>query len=175
MSHQQFYEQCQREQEWEEAIAARVRELLAYDPATGEFVWRQRRQRIAPGDRAGGIDGKGYVHISIDGRLYRAHRLVWLYVHGHWPAHDIDHINGCRTDNRIANLRDVSRSINLQNKGCQSRSKTGVVGVSPSGGKFIARIKAPDTPTKYLGTFPNVAAAQEAYEVAKRDLHSLPF
>jgi hypothetical protein len=96
--------------------AERVRELLLYDPETGLFTWR-----IAVGDRyqagtpAGSFTHKGYRSIYIGGFNYPAHRLAWLYVTGQWPTKDIDHIDQDKANNRFANLRDVSRSANMQN------------------------------------------------------------
>jgi len=96
----------------------RVRELLAYDPSTGVFTWRHSRRGQSPAGRvAGGAWGSGgYIGICVDGNRCLAHRLAWFYVHGEWPKHQIDHINGARSDNRIANLRDVPATTNQQNR-----------------------------------------------------------
>jgi hypothetical protein len=51
----------------------------------------------------------------IDGKLYGAARLAWLYVHGEWPKNQIDHINRLRDDNRLVNLRDVTHTENCNN------------------------------------------------------------
>jgi len=55
---------------------------------------------------AGSVHSTGYVRIGVDGGKYTAHCLAWLYTHGVWPSDQIDHINGNRSDNRIANLRE---------------------------------------------------------------------
>lgn len=88
----------------------RVRALLRYDPDTGHLYWS------ATGERAGNIQDKGYRTIEIDGGRYYAHRVVWFHTHGVWPENDLDHINRERDDNRIANLRDVTRSENNRNR-----------------------------------------------------------
>jgi hypothetical protein len=48
---------------------------------------------------------------------------------GHWPNGDVDHINGDRQDNRICNLRNVTRSENCMNSSISKRNKSGVLGV----------------------------------------------
>lgn len=100
---------------------SRVRELLDYESTTGMFRWRvDRRGGAHKGDRAGYTNTKGkrdgYHHIMVDGKFYMAHRLAWLYMFGHWPKQQIDHINGDPVDNRIANLRDVNQSTNQHNR-----------------------------------------------------------
>ena len=75
----------------------RLREVLNYDPATGLFSWKKRlSNRAGVGSPRTNLDTYGYVRIRIDNQLYWAARLVWLYVHGKFPTHDIDHINGVR-------------------------------------------------------------------------------
>ncbi|EMK2710698.1 HNH endonuclease, partial [Pseudomonas aeruginosa] len=94
----------------------RLKELLSYDAATGEFTWMARKgSRALPGAAAGSNDGQGYVRIAIDGCRYRAHRLAWLYCYGKWPAAQVDHLNHRRDDNRLSNLREVSHSENQRN------------------------------------------------------------
>lgn len=95
-------------------IHKRLKELLHYDPDTGLFTWLTDRGRAKQGDAAGN-HVNGYLRVRIHRKDYLLHRLAWLYVHGAFPTHQIDHINGVKDDNRIDNLRDVNQSENVKN------------------------------------------------------------
>lgn len=97
------------------ATLERVLELLEYDPDTGQFTNRIDRRRAPKGVRSGSPSGHGYRKISIDSYSYYEHHLAWLYIHGEWPT-EIDHIDGDRSNNAIANLRVATRSQNNMNK-----------------------------------------------------------
>ena len=68
------------------------------------------------------------MHGMINSKPYKAHRVIWKMVYGSDP-HYIDHINGDRTDNRISNLRSVTKAQNNRNKRLRSDNKSGVTGV----------------------------------------------
>lgn len=105
----------------------RLKELLVYNKYTGEFVWNTKRNnRINKGDKAGCINGKGYVTISIDSVCYLAHRLAFLYEKGTSPKL-IDHINRNKQDNSFKNLRSCSYKENNLNR--KFNSKFGISGV----------------------------------------------
>lgn len=106
-----------------------LKELLSYDAASGVFTWVVQRGRKKAGEVAGVKDHYGYVVIRIDKRLYKAHRLAWLYTYGDWPVNGLDHINRDPADNRIANLRDVTHSTNMHNAKVRYNSKSGAAGV----------------------------------------------
>lgn len=151
--------------------AQRLRELVSYDAATGEFAWLVKRGNAELGSSAGYINSNGYRVIRLDGVRYRAHRLAWFFVHGVWPSENVDHINGDRADNRIANLRDITQAENLQNqKRAHNRSKTGLLGAWPSGDRFQSCIRVNG---KYheLGRFDTAEEAHAAYLAAKSKLH----
>ncbi len=108
----------------------RLHEILKYDSESGLFTWKVRTsKRVRKGQIAGTVKNDGYVRIRIDGSLYLAHRLAWLYHYGTFPENEIDHINRNKSDNRIENLRDVDRITNAINKDLQSNNTSGVVGV----------------------------------------------
>jgi hypothetical protein len=155
--------------------AARLRELLHYDAITGEFTWRVYRcGRAIQGQQAARqLRPHGYLTIFVDGKVFRAHRLAWLYVTGSWPSGVVDHMDGKTDNNAFSNLRDVSHSVNLQNRR-QARvdSLLGLMGVThhPKNNKYQARITL-DKKTKSLGYFCTAEEAHQAYLEAKRQLH----
>lgn len=152
--------------------AERLREALDYSPFTGEFRWKETRSHAVRGARAGHLHSTGYIHISVDGRQYKAHRLAWLYVFGCWPDDEIDHRNGVRDDNRIANLRSASRSENMQNKRVYRSSANGFIGTHfhQASGKWAAVIQSKRR-RRHLGLFDSNEAAFAAYEAAKLREH----
>jgi hypothetical protein len=153
--------------------AERLRELLHFEPKTGVFTWLQRRGSITPGAIAGTLHHDGYRQIKALGRLHGSHRLAWLYVNGRLPLGDIDHIDGCRANNAIENLRDVPRSINLQNQRRPRSDNThGFLGITLNAktNKWHARIQCSGKQHS-LGYFDTPEKAHDAYLMAKRAKH----
>lgn len=155
--------------------ANRLREVVNYDPQTGLFTWATPRFKCRPGDVAGNSSHpRGYIQIRLDYRRYYAHRLAWLYVYGVWPEAVIDHINGCTSDNRIENLRDVSQRSNNENHRCSS-SKAAVpllgVSLNRKTGRYVAQIRIQGRQTG-LGYFDTAEQAHAAYIAAKRQHHA---
>lgn len=148
----------------------RLKELLRYDPSTGQFVWRVKLARkIVVGTIAGCTRSDGYVIIKIEGVNYFAHRLAWFYMTGAWPEKDVDHKVG--KSNRWTNIRAVTRTVNMQNmRHARITNKTGLLGVDRHRDRFKATIRV-DGERRYLGTFDTADAAHKAYVEAKRQLH----
>jgi hypothetical protein len=153
----------------ENVTAKQLREIVSYDPTTGVFIWRKSTGSVWKGSIAGCLKNNGYIRI---GRFYLAHRLAWLYVHGEWPIGEIDHINGVKHDNRIANLRVVSPAENRQNTAfAQRNSKTGALGTRRTrNGKYTAQIQVKSI-IHHLGTFRTLSEAKDAYQFAKERFH----
>lgn len=153
----------------------RLRELLAYDPETGAFTRKVATARnCRVGQRVGYRTRDGYLRMMLDWESHLAHRLAWLYIYGRWPDCELDHINSVRADNRIANLRDVSRTVNAQNlKAALSGNATLLLGVTyaPRREKYQSSIRA-NGRQRWLGYFNTPEAAHAAYIAAKRELHS---
>ena len=157
-----------------ELTSERARELLSYNPLTGELTWIAKTSgRRKQGGIAGSKMKIGYLEIGIDNKRYLIHRVVWLIVYGHWPADQIDHINGIRDDNRISNLREASNIINGENKmRARVDSKTKMLGASWStyNKKYVSQIVAKGK-HYFLGHYTTPEAAHDAYLTAKRQLH----
>jgi hypothetical protein len=153
-----------------------VRKLFIYceDDGCAGLHWRKTglRSRAPAGSRAGTLTWKGYREIKVMGRVYREHRLIWLYHFGDIPE-EIDHINLDRADNRVSNLRACSRSENMCNRGKCKKNKSGFKGVIHYPGvvgSWSARIGHKGKPI-YLGTFESAEAAHAAYADAAKKLH----
>lgn len=147
----------------------------SYDPETGVFRRRYAvNRRFYAGQEIGSLGGHGYTVVWIRGQRILAHRLAWFYVHGKWPENTIDHINGYKRDNRIANLRDVMHAENMQNLRRRHKdNKSGFQGVIRKRGRYRAAIGTYGK-TKHIGTFDTAQEAHDAYLEAKARLHSFP-
>jgi hypothetical protein len=158
--------------------ADELRAWLDYDPETGAFTWKKKAgSRAMPGDQPGWISAHGYVRFVVAGVKGAAHQFAWLHVYGVWPSGDIDHINGIRSDNRICNLRDVTRSVNMQNQRAarSNNLSSGLLGayrIKPDTAKrpWLSMISI-DGKSKYLGCHETKEGAHEAYLKAKRAMH----
>lgn len=159
------------DQQFGRLTATRVREVFDYSPDTGVLTYKISRSRSPGGKAANARAVNGYVVVRLDGRLHGGHRIAWVHAHGELPSGEIDHINGDRADNRLSNLRDVSRAINNQNRrGPGTLSSSGFLGVSRFRDKWRAIIRV-DGKKNYLGTFDTPQMAYEVYLEAKRRLH----
>ena len=153
----------------------RLKSVLHYDPDTGLFVWLgpKPQKRHMLGCVAGSVGYQGYISIRVDGTPQQAHRLAFLYVTGEWPTGDVDHLNGRRADNRWENLRECSRSENMQNVSLQRNNTSGHTGVTWNKGrrKWVAQICHGRT-YKNLGGFTDFKVDKDAYLKAKAELHT---
>ncbi len=144
----------------------RLKSLLTYDSDTGKFCWRRTNKA------AGTLHTTGYWRVQIDGKAYLAHRLAWVYAHGAFPIDNIDHINHNKNDNRLKNLRVVTRSENQHNRKRTTQSSSGFLGVSWFAPKKKWRAYIKTNGKRYhLGWFSDINSAVQARKAAERLYH----
>lgn len=161
-----------------------LRRLIEYDPTTGILTWLQRPEDLCKSPREcrrwnsrfsgkpalTATDTKGYMRGTIMGRGYPAHHVAWALTYGEWPAHQVDHIDRDKTNNRLRNFRSATNAQNCRNRGARKDSKTGVAGVSFHKGtqKWCARIMV-DGKRKHIGVFASIddaIAARNSAQIA---------
>ena len=147
-----------------------VRELFDYDLLTGIFTNRYSRGRAKAGERAGSPTGHGYRRIIVGYAKHYEHHLAWLYVYDEYPA-EIDHINGVRDDNRIANLRCCDHTQNCHNtqRQCGESGLNGAY-LDKRISKWYSKIQLGDRQI-YLGQYNTAEEAHEAYKAAAQLYH----
>lgn len=156
------------------ALMKHAAQMVNYNPATGSMVWRPRDVDVNgwngrhAGKECGVIDGKGYRILSLryfpgQQSMIKAHRLAWFIAFGVLPEGQIDHINQCKSDNRIENLRDVSTSLNMRNTARRADNTSGVTGVhwDKRREKWQAYVTV-NSVTYRLGRFTDLAEAEKA-------------
>lgn len=146
----------------------RLRELLDYNPETGEFTWKvTRRGRAAAGSVAGSPIGNGYIRVHVDGRKYRAHRLAFFYMTGEWPKDEVDHKDLNKSNNAWDNLRESTHTQNMQNRPAWGSVPLKGVRLHECG-KYEAKIVI-SKKQHIIGYFSTPEAAHDAYCVASNE------
>lgn len=154
-----------------------LRERVRYCCETGKLFWidhpdviKSWRSRFIDKEAFSYINIYGYKIGDLNGRKFKTHRAVWAVVHGHWPDGEIDHIDHCKTNNRIENLRVVRKVDNMRNRPISKRNKHGVFGVffSERLRKWCAMIGV-EGRTKYLGIYKEFEDAVAARKAAERE------
>jgi len=153
-----------------------LRKLVRYSPVVGAF-----EKLVGQGTKASPkrwkLLGKSnadnsYIYLMIRGKRYQAHRLAWLYMHGEFPEHEIDHIDGDRTNNAISNLRKATHAQNAANAQMSKKNSSGIKGVSWSKAakKWVARIIT-NGEVAFNAYFKNIEDARSAIEAKRIELH----
>jgi len=151
---------------------SKLKELLNYNPDTGEFTWLKTNSiTVKIGDIAGTIDTNKYRRIGINGKRYMAHRLAWLYMTGNFPENYIDHINHNPDDNAISNLREATPSQNNSNAKVKKNNASGYKGVEidKKNKNYRANIWH-NNKNIYLGKFDTAELAHKAYCIKAKEL-----
>lgn len=151
-----------------EITAERLKGLMEYE-CSGEFRWLIDHGNARAGDIVGTAKRRGYKQVTIAGRTYLLHRLVWLHTYGRWPSAEIDHIDCNRANNAILNLRECTRGQNSANK--KAYNDLGLKGIRLTlSGKFRADITFNGRTTN-LGTYPTKELAAAVFAKVANDTH----
>lgn len=159
-------------------------ELFTYDSGTGSLIWKERPREVFSTNqtyasfiskRAGkqaGYNTIGGRLVGIDNRNHFAHRIIWEMVNGPMPeGMFIDHINGSPNDNRLCNLRLVTRSQNRHNRIRWAKNKGRIKGVYEyANNRPFSKIEV-DGRLIHLGYFDTKGLAAAAYAKASLMYH----
>lgn len=157
-----------------------LREKLYFDPLTNRICWKVAHPPYPVGQPVYALQKKnGYRIVRLKRVNFMEHRLIWFFVHGAWPKNGLDHKNGIKDDNRPDNLRDVTTTVNNQNRRVARSNKHGD---TPLGVTYLRFLKKPKTKKfrasisiggkdKFLGKFHTPEEAHQCYLDAKRLLH----
>ena len=145
-----------------------------FDHKDGHLYWKKvmhHNKQYLVGQEVGSIHKTGYRHVTWMGKIHKVHRLIFLLEHGYLPK-EIDHINGDRQDNRLENLREVSRSENQFNKAMCSNNTSGFRGVNwhKHSKSWVVRVCTKGK-TKILGYFKDLELAGLVADEARNLYH----
>lgn len=136
---------------------------LHYNPDNGKLYWKDRKRK---GLEAGCLDSDGYRVIRIEGKSYKAHRIVWALINGHFPTDQLDHIDGNKdNNNKLLNLREVTSRQNNQNRKIHREGKFPGIYLLPSG-NWAAQYSIKGK-INYIGTF---TTKEEAYRRYRNEI-----
>lgn len=150
-----------------------LRELFSYEPATGLLCWKVERGGTKIGGVAGAKRGEsGYIQVSVDRKLYRAHLIIWKMMTGCEPLHHIDHENTVKNDNRWTNLREATKSQNQANQGPNCSNASGVKGVYwYKAYQCWTSQFTKDGVAYFIGYFDDIEEAKDAYQKKYREVY----
>jgi uncharacterized protein YqkB len=148
-------------------------DLFMYD--NGRLRWKESKGNRQAWSRAGYTDANGYVRVSIQGKKYMEHRLIWFWHYGVMPK-ELDHINQIKSDNRIENLREVTKQQNQWNTSVRSCSKSGIKNVhwNKKDQRWRVQLRVDGKP-KYFGEYKDIDYAvfvADAMRHKYRGLHN---
>lgn len=149
----------------------RIHELFEYREDGNLISKNTRGGNAKAGMVAGCLQPSGYIRLRIDGTDRQLHRMIFLYHHGQIAeGMEIDHIDGDKANNRIENLRQVTKSQNNQNAKIRSDNTSGTKGVYKQRNKWISQITI-NKKQLYLGSYNTLEQAEMVVKEAREKYH----
>lgn len=146
---------------------------FVYDYTQGRIYWKINKCKARIGSEAGlSLNNAGYRLIKFNYKRISFARIAWTMFHGMAPSGDIDHIDGDPLNNKIENLRDVTKSQNMMNRANQKNNKSGQKGVGWASREKRWRVRVKKEGREYcFGYFKCYDEAVDAYKLAEAELH----
>ena len=152
-----------------------LREMIDYNPKTGDMVWKERQGRARARAIAGqpvGCPRPPYRTVNIYRNKLYVHRIAFALTHGRWPEPFCDHINGDPSDNRACNLREATHLESAHNIRGHKSSRSGVKGVHwhPKNERWCVRV-SDNRRNRYFGSFDTIDEAAAVARSVREKLH----
>lgn len=146
-----------------------LRSTFTYNPQTGELFRQHKPGQTKFNTRycsapTGTVMNLGYLFVSTKSQMLLAHRVAWALYYGRWPKMELDHIDRDRLNNKIDNLREVTRLENMQN--ISRPYAQGVTFKKNDKSPWKAQIRV-DGKKRWIGSFNTEAEAAAAYKVVE--------
>ena len=139
----------------------------------GQLFWKISRGRVPAFSKAGTLGTHGYLQVTLMGKIYLAHRLIYLLINGQMPD-QIDHIDGDKTNNKIDNLRVSDQSENRMNSSRSTLNQIGIKSVCWSKSNKCWRVQVKKhRKNVYDGFFDDLELAQLVAIEARNKHHGL--
>jgi len=116
-----------------------IKDVISYDPFTGILTRKINRAKHLAGEVVGSVNGNGYLTTKFKSKSIKCHQIAWFLTYDYWPK-EIDHIDGNRLNNKLENLREVTRQENVRNTQVYKNSPFNIHGISKRGNKYRAYI-----------------------------------
>lgn len=139
---------------------------------SGRLIRKTSRGKHKAGSVVTGkLEAHGYVRVGINCSMFLMHRIIWKMHHGNEPKY-LDHIDHNRSNNKIENLREISKLSNSRNQKVPANNTSGFIGVSKikASGKWKAMIGF-NYKDVVIGTYENIVDAVNAYNRKALELH----
>ena len=147
--------------------------LKLFEYYDGKIYWRESRGSQKCKGKMAGTLTQGYLKVRVRelGGPVGVHRIIFCMQHGYMPEF-IDHINGVRDDNRIENLRAVTKAENNLNCKTYASNTSGSKNVSWNKklNKWGVSISA-NYKRKFIGLFEDLELAQLVAMEARNKYH----